>query len=73
MDVVRRTVSRVGSGHTIWNGKGEKQMANLKRKLVALFFAVVVLAASVAVTGCKKEEPVKPKKPAPSKIPADLQ
>lgn len=48
-------------------------MANLKRKLVALFFAVVVLAASVAVTGCKKEEPVKPKKPAPSKIPADLQ
>jgi len=28
-------------------------MANLKRKLVALFFAVVVLAASVAVTGCK--------------------
>jgi len=46
-------------------------MANLKRKAVALFFALVVLAASIAVTGCKKEEP--PKKPAPSKIPADLQ
>jgi hypothetical protein len=47
-------------------------MTNLKRKLVALFFALVVIAASVAVTGCKKEEP-QPKKPAPSKIPADLQ
>lgn len=47
-------------------------MMSLKRKLVALFFALVFLAASIAVTGCKKEEPA-PAKPAPSKIPADLQ
>jgi hypothetical protein len=47
-------------------------MANLKRKLVALFFAVVILGASIAVTSCKKE-PAPPKKAAPSKIPADLQ
>jgi len=47
-------------------------MVNLKRKLVALFFAVVILGASIAVTSCKKQEPA-PKKPAPSKIPADLQ
>jgi len=47
-------------------------MTSLKRKLVAVFFALVVFAASIAVTGCKKQEP-QPKKPAPSKIPADLQ
>jgi len=48
-------------------------MVNLKRKLVALFFAVVILGASIAVTSCKRTEPVKKTTPAKQKIPADLQ
>jgi hypothetical protein len=47
-------------------------MANLKRKLVALVCAVVVLGLLTAVTSCKKEEPVK-KTPAPSKKLPDME
>jgi len=47
-------------------------MISLKRKVAALFLALMILAASIAVTGCAKEEPVQ-KKPAPSKVPADLE
>jgi len=60
--------------HANWNGKGEKQMADLKRKLVALFCAVVFLAAVAVVSGCKQQTPAKK---APSKttqkVPADMQ
>ncbi len=38
-------------------------MTSLRRKLVALFFTVLFVAATVAVTGCSKE-------PAPTKAPA---
>jgi hypothetical protein len=48
-------------------------MADLKRKVVVLFLALAVLAASISVTGCKKQEPIKPKTPAKQKVPADLQ
>jgi hypothetical protein len=41
-------------------------MANLKRKVTALFLALMILAASIAVTGCKKQE-APTKTPAPSK------
>jgi hypothetical protein len=51
-----------------------KQMANLKRKLIALFFAVVILGASIAVSSCKKEAaPVKKATSSKQKIPSDLQ
>lgn len=48
----------------------EKEMANLKRKLIALFFVLVFTAATVAVTGCAKEEP-QPKAPE-KKLPEEL-
>lgn len=49
-------------------------MANLKRKLIALFFAVVILGASIAVSSCKKEAaPVKKATSSKQKIPSDLQ
>ncbi len=42
-------------------------MTSLRRKLVALFFTVLFLAATVAVTGCSKQEPTKaPAKKAPT-------
>jgi hypothetical protein len=49
-------------------------MTSLKRKLVALFFTVVFLAAVVVLPGCKQQTP--PKKAGTGtkqKVPADLQ
>lgn len=37
-------------------------MTDLKRKLIALFSALVILAAAITLTGCKGEE----KEPAPT-------
>jgi len=49
-------------------------MANLKRKLIALFCMVVFLGASIAVTSCKKQAaPVKKATSSKQKIPSDLQ
>jgi len=48
-------------------------MTSLRRKLVAVFFAVVFLVAAVVLPGCKQDQPAKPKTPAKSKVPADLQ
>jgi hypothetical protein len=45
-------------------------MASLKRKLIALFFTLVIAAAAVSVTGCVKEEPA-PNQPAPQKAPVE--
>jgi len=42
-------------------------MTSLRRKLVALFFTVLFVAATVAVTGCSKEPA--PTKPAERKVP----
>jgi hypothetical protein len=44
-------------------------MANLKRKLVVLFFAVVFLGASLVVTSCKKEAAPVKKAPTKQKLP----
>ena len=42
-------------------------MTSLRRKLVALFFTVLFLAATVAVTGCSKQDaPKKPERKAPT-------
>jgi hypothetical protein len=50
-------------------------MTNLRRKVVALFCAVVFLAAVVVVSGCKQQTP--PAKKAGTgtkqKVPTDLQ
>lgn len=43
-------------------------MTSLRRKLVALFFTVLFLAATVAVTGCSKQQP--PTKTTPKKAPS---
>ncbi len=42
-------------------------MTDLKRKLIALFSALVILAAAITITGCKGKE----KPPAPTKPPAE--
>ncbi len=44
-------------------------MANLKRKLIVLFFAVVFLGASLVATSCKKEAAPVKKAPSSKKLP----
>lgn len=41
-----------------------KKMTDLRRKLIALFSALVILAAAIALTGCKGKEKPAPKPPA---------
>jgi len=43
-------------------GKGKK-MTDRKRKLIALFSALVILAAALTLTGCKGKEKPAPKPP----------
>lgn len=49
---------------TVSKGKG-KNMTDLKHKLIALFSALVIMAAAILVTGCKKEEGSEPAEPTP--------
>ncbi len=39
-------------------------MTDLKRKLIALFSVLVILAAAITIPGCKGEEKPAPKPPA---------
>jgi ABC-type Fe3+-citrate transport system substrate-binding protein len=51
-------------------------MADLKRKLVAVFFTLVMVFATVAVTGCGKSDTAKKTdqtKKTSRQVPADLE
>ena len=57
-------------------GKRRRQMADLKRKLVAVFLTLVMVFAAVAVTGCGKSDTAKKAdqtKKTSRQVPADLE
>jgi hypothetical protein len=48
-------------------------MADLKRKLIALFFMLVFLAATAAISGCKGDSGAEKSTPKKQKLPDDMQ
>jgi hypothetical protein len=49
-----------------------KRMVDLKRKVIALLLALVFVAGTVAISGCKKDSgTAKPKTPSRQKLPEE--